>query len=298
MAVLRRFLSGLQGAFWLVRGTGLRGRVDTLEQQLGQIDRLLQREEVASTPLPGRSAGRNGSLPPLDLRNFEEKVYSQNGEDGILKEIFRRIGTTNRYFVEFGAQSGQEGNCARLAWQERWQGLFLEADPGFFATLREHYRAFPDIHCVESRITSANIEELFAAHGVPASFDLLSIDIDGNDYWVWEALRNWRPRVVVIEYNASHPPPQRWVMQEDPDYWWNGTSYFGASLASLTALARRKGYALVGTDSNGVNAFFVLAELAAGDDFLDPALHYFYSPPTYGAHGGGHPPGAGPFLEI
>ena len=150
---------------------------------------------------------RDRSFPPLDLRKFEEKVYSQNGEDGILKEIFRRLGTTNRYFVEFGASPARRTTAHRLAWQEHWQGLFLEADPGFFATLREHYRAFPDIRCVQAKVASANVKELFASHGVPTSFDLLSVDIDGNDYWVWEALRHWRPRVVVIEYNASHAPP-------------------------------------------------------------------------------------------
>ena len=146
-------------------------------------------------------------------------------------------------------------------------------------------------------VTSANIEGLLEANGVPSEFDLLSIDIDGNDYWIWAAIQRWRPRVVVIEYNASFPPPRKWVMQENHAHRWNGTNYFGASLASLTALGRAKGYTLVATDSNGVNAFFVRDELVAPDRFLDPIAAYHFSPPRYGPHQGGHPPGSGPFVE-
>jgi hypothetical protein len=123
---------------------------------------------------------------------------------------------------------------------------------------------------------------------------LLSIDIDGNDYWVWAAVRRWRPRVVVIEYNAFHLPPKRWVMQEDDAYRWAGTTHFGASLASLTALAHDKGYELVATDSRGVNAFFVLRECVRPGLFLDPLLQYHFSP-------FGHPPhreASGPFVEV
>jgi hypothetical protein len=83
-------------------------------------------------------------------------------------------------------------------------------------------------------------------------------------------------------------------MKEDPSYRWNGTTYYGASLASLTALARKKGYTLVGTNSTGVNAFFVRDDLASPGLFLDPAVHYFYVPPAHGAYPGGHPPGEGP----
>src|SRR5262249_11752795 len=112
------------------------------------------------------------------------------------------------------------------------------------------------------------------------------------------AIRNWRPRVVVVEYNGAYPPPQRWVMKENPDYRWNGTTYYGASLASLTALAREKGYSLVGTNATGVNAFFVLAELATPERFLDRVLQNNSPPPAYGQHGGTHPPGSGPYVEL
>jgi hypothetical protein len=167
-----------------------------------------------------------------------------------------------------------------------------------FTALSACYRDAPGIRTAHSLVTSQNIEDLLAANAVPADFDVLSIDIDGNDYWVWSAIRRWKPRLVAIEYNAAYPPPQKWVMKQNPDHVWDGTTYYGASLTSLATLGREKGYALVATNSTGVNAFFVRADLIASDRFLDSAVHYHYSAPAYGPQGHGHPPGDGPFLEV
>jgi FkbM family methyltransferase len=235
---------------------------------------------------------------PADLRAFEHKMSSQNGEDGILAEIFRRVGTETRLAVEFGAETGEETNTARLIRDHGWRALLIEGDGAKFARLAENYRDRPGVRTVREFVSSANIERLLEDSGIPEEFDLLSIDIDGNDYWVWSAVRRWRPRVVMVEYNASVPPPRLWVMKENPEHAWDGTDYFGASLASLADLGRRKGYVLVGTNSTGVNAFFVRADLAPAGRFLDPGLLYHYSPPAYGPHHGGHPPGSGPFEEI
>src|SRR5262249_43973652 len=152
----------------------------------------------------------------------------------------------------------------------------------------------PGVRCVQGGVTSANVEELLTAYQVPREFDLLSINIAGNEYWVWSAIQQWQPRVVVIGYNAAHPPERRWVMKEDANYRWNGTTYYGASLASLAALADRKGYTLVGTNSTGVNAFFVRKELATPGRFPEPEVRYHYSPLTVCKH----PPGDGPFVEV
>ena len=138
-----------------------------------------------------------------------------------------------------------------------------------------------------------------AAANAPADFDLLSIDIDGYDYWVWKAIEKWKPKIVVIEYSAAVPPPRLWVLKRDPE--WkalDGSTDQGASLASLAKLGREKGYELVATDPVGVNAFFVLKELVAYDKFTDPATVLFYSPPSYGTTGWGHPQGSAPFEEI
>ena len=305
---MRAMMSAVRGALWLVRGQGLRGALGGFASSLGELDRRVAelQSRLDETNRRLEEANRDARTAEArerwqrlrDLRAYERRVSSQNGEDGILEEIFRRIGTESRTFVEFGVETGEQCNCARLVREEGWGGLFLEADPALHARLAERYRDCPGVRCARAEVTSANIEELLAAHDVPRSFDLLSIDIDGNDYWVWAAVRRWRPRVVVIEYNAAYPPPRRWVMKESPGHRWQGTTYYGASLASLTALGREKGYALVGTNSCGVNAFFVREELATPDRFLDPVLQYHYSPPSYGPYLGSHPPADGPCVEV
>jgi hypothetical protein len=112
-------------------------------------------------------------------------------------------------------------------------------------------------------VTAENIETLLDKHGVPREFDLLSIDVDGNDFWIWKAIGR-RPRVVVVEYNAAFGPGDSRAIVYDRDFRWDGTEYFGASLLALARLGREKGYDLVACDSRGVNAFFVRADAAAG----------------------------------
>ncbi|HYT88564.1 MAG TPA: FkbM family methyltransferase [Gemmataceae bacterium] len=276
MSVMRSLASAARGALWLVRAGGLREH----------LQRLLQQEQRRRW----RAAG--------DLRAYERRVYSQNGEDGIIQEILARIGVLNAVFVEVGVESGRECNCARLVLEEQWRGVFCEADDGHFVALAERYRGRAGVRCVHATVASTNIEELLQANKVPRDFDVLSIDIDGNDYWVWAAVESWRPRLVVIEYNAAHEPTTKWVMRENPQHRWDQTSYYGASLASLVALGRKKGYTLVATDSTGVNAFFVRDELATPERFLDPVLHYHYSPLNSPMCPGGHPYRGGPFVEI
>ena len=129
---------------------------------------------------------------------------------------------------------------------------------------------------------------------LPRELDLLSIDIDGNDYFVWEAITAIEPRVVVIEYNSKFPPPMRWTIRYDPAHEWDGSDQFGASLQSLADLGIRKGYRLVGCNITGTNAFFVRADLA-GDHFVEPPdAATLYQPPRYSlcsSFDTGHPAG-------
>jgi len=134
--------------------------------------------------------------------------------------------------------------------------------------------------------------------GVPFNLDVLAINVQGNDYWIWNALNRWRPRLIIIAYHSHYPPSKKWVMQENLDHKWDGTSYYGASLASLNALGRKKGYTLVATDSSGRTAFFVRDDLATLERFLDPVVHYHYSPPNFGPYLAGNPPCSGPHVEI
>lgn len=220
-------------------------------------------------------------VPSSDLNAYERRISSQNGEDGIIAEIFDRIGTTNRTFAEFGVEDGSECNSAYLARECGWNGVFIEADPQRIAALAARYAGKP-VRIVEAFITAENITSLFAKHAVPRDLDLLSIDIDGNDYWIWEALGEYRPRVVVIEYNPTHPPPERWVMAYDAAHRWKRDGYYGASLSSLEALGARLGYALIGTNRSGVNAFFVRDDLLAAARFPQRTASEAYHPSAYG----------------
>jgi hypothetical protein len=182
-----------------------------------------------------------------DLRSYEERIYSQGGEDGVLRRIFECIGASNRYFVEFGAWDGRHlSNTAHLRLDHGWSGLLMEGAPE--RRSEQVQREF---------VTVENLQALFTRYQVPQSFDLLSIDIDGNEYWVWKALRDFRPRVVVIEYNVFFGTAVSKTMPYDPAHTWDKTLFHGASLAALLKLGREKGYSLVHTDSYAPNAFFV-----------------------------------------
>src|SRR5207244_11307878 len=146
---------------------------------------------------------------------FERRVHSPNGEDGIIQEILHRIGAEARYVVEIGVPSGTETKCARLVLQENWNGLYVESDPIKVQQLAEHFQSNWRVRCLRAAVTSANIEELLTECGVPFNLGVLGIGVHGNDYWLWNALNRWRPRLVAIEYNAHCPPSQKWVMQEN-----------------------------------------------------------------------------------
>jgi hypothetical protein len=211
------------------------------------------------------------------------KVSSQHGEDGILDAVFRVVGTTNRYCVEFGVGGGRECNTARLVRKLGWSGLWMDGRPA--SAVRAPTSS--DLQFHQEFITAENIRELFATYGVPREFDLFSIDIDGNDYWVWKKLADYHPRVIVAEYNASIPPDQAKVIAYDSAFVWQKTDYYGASLLALERLGRAKGYALVACDESGANAFFVDRKLAEGNFVLKTPAELF-KPARYRA-GGGHP---------
>ncbi|SMO83135.1 FkbM family methyltransferase [Gracilimonas mengyeensis] len=205
-----------------------------------------------------------------NLASKEYSIYSQNGEDGILLYIFSVIGVENRRFIEFGIGDGQQCNSANLILNFGWKGLMIEGNQTkaemaelFYSNTSKTKQN--EVIILNEFITKENINELFESANSTGEIDLLSIDIDGNDYWVFEAIKNVDPRVIVIEYNASFGPDKSVTVEYDPSFsrfkkhpsgW-----YHGASLKALTKLANDKGYELIGCDSCGVNAFFVKREL-------------------------------------
>lgn len=215
------------------------------------------------------------------LNRFEFRVYSQSGQDGIIEEIFRRIKVTSRRFVEFGvgAGGGYENNTTYLL-AKGWQGSWIDADPESCARIQcqmDFLLRDNRLEVLQSRVTAENITVLFERLRVPVEFDLLSIDIDSNDYWVWQNLARYRPRVVVIEYNSFLPATADWILPYHPERRWQGlTMEFGASLLALDRLGGKLGYNLIACDVTGSDAFFVRADLMT-DAFCGPftaAEHY------------------------
>jgi hypothetical protein len=233
---------------------------------------------------------------PKRLARYEYTVFSQFGEDGAMAEIFRRIGEGSRRFVEIGAGDGLENNTTYLL-TRKWSGAWIEAGARNAASIRDRFAeqfASGQLKLAQTFISAENVEASLAGLGVAGDFDLLSLDIDLNTYWVWQAI-TVRPRVVAIEYNAVYPPGDHWIARYQADRSWDGSSHMGASLSALEALGRDKGYSLVGCSFAGANAFFVRDDLLA-DLFCAPytaANHH--EPPRYFLYtSAGHRRGWGP----
>jgi hypothetical protein len=220
-------------------------------------------------------------MDPHRLERFGYKGYSQNDEDGIIQEIFRRIGTTDKRFVEFGTGNGLENNTVFLLCQD-WCGLWIDGSDVDHAAQKDVFGWAVEekrLNAIQSFLTVDNINQVIGDAGIKGDIDLLSIDIDGNDYHLWQAINVVTPRVLVIEYNAYAPPPVRWVMKYDPGYVWDGkSSYFGSSLQSLEDLGRNKGYTLVGCNLSGLNAFFVRSDLTSDYFCAEPTAVHLYQP--------------------
>jgi hypothetical protein len=212
---------------------------------------------------------RIGATQPTDqdpeaLTRYELRVFSQNGEDGIIAEILRRIGVPQSHFAEFGIQEGREGCCVALADMLGWPGAFIEPDPALHSGLASKYSGASGVRTLAAEVRPDNVEALLAHLGVPEEPALLCIDADGADYWIWRALERSRPRLVVIEYNSALGPVSQLVAPADTTGPWDGTDFFGASIGALRRLAAEKGYELVHTDLTGTKAFFVRSDLASG----------------------------------
>ena len=227
----------------------------------------------------------------IPLNTFEHKIYSQHGEDGIITEIFKRIGVQSKTFFEFGAGAGTENNTIALlldGWKGWWVdgGDYIDTYKTLFAeSIQEGF-----LTVSKNMISSKNINSIVKDLDMPKEIDLLSIDIDGNDYYVWKALEATKPRVVVVEYNAAYPVGHMFL-QKESEKMWNGSNFFGASLSRFNALAQEKGYTLVCCDITGTNAFFVRNDLV-GDrfEYAGDVTKLWYKPRYYLYYFGGHAP--------
>jgi hypothetical protein len=229
---------------------------NTAACQIAQLSLRLQYQGLLKTASP---------LP--DFADVEFRCYSQNAEDGILLYIFSLLGMTTRKSVEIGAGDGIECNTANLIVNHGWKSLLIDGNAlqiargrEFYARCRNTWLSPPTL--VSSWITAENINQLVTDHGFAGEIDLLSLDIDGIDYWVWRALDCVSPKVVVLEFNALGGYEKSLTIPYRPAFKLDYVSRpyrFGATLTAFVRLGRQKGYRLVGVQSLGYNAFFVQA---------------------------------------
>jgi len=229
---------------------------------------------------------------PLDFRAAEKKVYSQFGEDGVTESIFTRIKPTSRFVVDIGSSDGVTGSNSRnLILNHGWSALLIEGDPEHAALAQGHYRDVPRVKAIQAWVYPGNVELLLEDHGVPLDVDLLSIDIDSNDWYVWRVITEYRPKAVIMEYNPGFVPPRKAVVAFNPNTYWDETDYYGASLQSLYDLGQKKGYELVYCESAGANAFFVDRRYFKRFGITDNSPRRLYRPATYGLGRWGRGPG-------
>jgi len=190
------------------------------------------------------------------LLNFASSATSLCGEDGIILKVFEIIGVETEWCVEFGAWDGRQySNTYNLITRYGWRGVMIEGDQARFRELQKTYGSFPRVHCANRFVgfeSPNTLDDILPVMNIPQRIDLLSIDIDGNDYHVWNAILAYRPRLVIIEFNPTIPNDVIYIQDRDMDV------HQGSSLLALIELARNKGYELV--CAAGWNAFFVLSE--------------------------------------
>jgi hypothetical protein len=204
-------------------------------------------------------------LQVIDSKNIadnEFQVFSQFGEDGIIQFLLRHIPIQNKVFVEFGVENYTEANTRFLLINDHWAGLVMDGGGENIEYIKNDpiYWRY-NLMAVQAFITRENINGLLSENGIQGEIGLLSIDIDGNDYWVWEAIDVINPVIVIVEYNHRFGPDRAVTIPYDPKFVRTAAHYsniyYGASLKALCLLAERKGYAFVGCNSAGNNAFFV-----------------------------------------
>ncbi|MDP3494462.1 MAG: hypothetical protein Q8R82_15230 [Hyphomonadaceae bacterium] len=219
---------------------------------------------------------------PLRLERFGRKHFSQNDEDGILAEIFRRIGAEAQTFVEIAAGDGNE-NCTAAMLNQGWSGLWVECDDANVKSIRSRWSneiASGQLQVASTYVRRETINDIIASAGFKGEIDLLVMDIDSNDYHLLNVMEA-KPRVLCVEYFGREAPPSRWVMpyEEEPMGDWSRPT--GASLQAYEELLAEKGYLLVGTTIAGMNSFFVRSDLVQ-DKFQAPFTAYnHYNPPRY-----------------
>jgi hypothetical protein len=255
-------------------------------ERVGRLKELLLRFEHAHASelllLAGLHAEKNRQRGVVQsLREVEFRIFSQFGDDGILQYLVHHLDIAEQTFVEFGVEDYHEATTRLLLLKDNWSGLVMDSSPRALDRLRRSWYFWRhDLRAKVAFITRENIDRLIAEEGISGEVGLLHIDIDGNDYWVWDAITTISPVLTVVEYNSVFGPDRAVTVPYRPDFdrsrAHHSNLYFGASLRALHHLATRKGYAFLGSNSAGNNAYFVrrdrlgpLREVSVEDGYVE-----------------------------
>ena len=210
----------------------------------------------------------NNSLRSIhDLGDVEFSCFSQWGEDGIINWLISKLPLIPKKFIEFGVENYKESNTRVLLLLHNWQGLVIDNSENHVKDIKGQEISWRyELNAVTSHITKENINRLIEKNKMSSDVGLLSIDIDGNDYHVWKSIDVIKPIIVVVEYNAVFGDIHSITVPYNPDFFRTkahySNLYFGASLKALINLGKEKGYTFIGTNTNGVNAFFIRDDFA------------------------------------
>ena len=243
----------------------LRDEAERLKLQLGALQSRLVQKEIYQS-----------------IRDAEFRVFSQNGEDGIIQYLLTKIAVDTPTFVEIGVEDYSESNTRFLLMNNYWHGLIIDAGTQHLNYLRHHNLGWQfNIDAVSTFVTCANINDVLRNAGISGDIGLLSIDIDGNDYWVLDAVNAISARIVVVEYNSVFGPTAAVTVPYNPAFRRSqahySNLYYGASLCALATLMEQKGYGLVGSNRAGNNAFFLRNDVLGDIPTVTPAESYVSS---------------------
>lgn len=251
-------------------------KITKLIKKINSYDQRLTKMELALGRIEAR---QNEAKNSNCLNDYEFKVSSQWGEDGIIQYLINNIEIKNKIFVEFGVENYTESNTRFLLQNNSWSGLVIDGSDEHISYIKNdpiYWKHNLKAEC--AFITKDNINELITKNGIKDDIGILSVDIDGNDYWVWEAINCISPRIVICEYNSHFGDIHSVSVPYDASFVRGNKHfsniYYGASISALDFLAKKKGYSLVGSNIAGNNIFFIRNDLMSDFNVLTPKEAY------------------------
>lgn len=236
---------------------------EKLEKELKNVSRKMSAESRLYREAIGKlNSNFNKTLKSLNISDYEFKVYSQWGDDGIIQFLVNYLEIDKKIFVEFGVESYVECNTRFLLVNDNWQGFIMDGSEESISRVRndEIFWKF-NLNAKAAFVNAENINNLLEDNSVTGEIGLLHIDVDGNDYWIWKSINVINPVIVIVEYNSLFGSQLPWTIPYNPDFVrskaHHSNLYYGTSLKALCDLAQSKSYSFIGCNRNGNNAYFV-----------------------------------------